>query len=450
MTSVDHGLDTAVAGFLKDVKQTVQDNKGSFASPPHLVLGNPAGDADSIVSAIGWAYVESTVGKSQYTPRAVIPVIPIAAQDLRSQRPETTFLLTTCAGLDPDLNDLISIDQPEFLPHEATLTLVDHNHHFDIQTTGQTWTVTEIVDHHQDDRQHLETCPPGPKRNVAFQESQALVASTCTLVVEQFYALTDDRNIAMPPSLAILLLGVILLDSINMLPQAGKGTPRDGAAIKRLLEDTSWVKLPLPEGILSGNSVTPDPTKLFECLQAQKFSPEFWAGLTALQGIRLDYKSFPVPSYSSPGASSSLGIATILQDMDTFWKKDNVVQTLASFAAENDLEMLGLMFTFMEGDKDGGNKKPRRQLTLASANKQLMTDFLGFLSKEAKEEVDLELTTMEEMTEEDVSMGGRTSKVYIAKLDQGNSKASRKQVAPVLSNFWKSRGYGSPMQALQC
>jgi hypothetical protein len=157
-----------------------------------------------------------------------------------------------------------------------------------------------------------------------------------------------------------------------------------------------------------------------------------------------------VPSYSSPGASSSLGIATILQDMDTFWKKDNVVQTLASFAAENDLEMLGLMFTFMEGDKDGGNKKPRRQLTLASANKQLMTDFLGFLSKEAKEEVDLELTTMEEMTEEDVSMGGRTSKVYIAKLDQGNSKASRKQVAPVLSNFWKSRGYGSPMQALQC
>jgi len=447
-----------VADFLKETKQAVLSARldgQSNGSLPHLVLGNPAGDADSIISAICLAYVDSKIGNKGEQPS--IPIVSIPWEDLKSLRPESTFLLTNCAGIDDHLEDLIAIDQTDFLPSRATLTLVDHNHHF-LPSSGtsstqhqQEWTVTEIVDHHLDENEHLDTCPHGPHRNIAFEDSQALVASTCTLIVERFYALVMEGETSaqklVPPSLAILLLGVILLDSINMLPQAGKGTPRDGDAIQKLLSDTDWTQIPLPDEILDNkkNHNTPDPTKLFECLQAQKFSPKFWKGLTAMQGIKMDYKSFLIPSDASATSSSSsslFGISTILLDMETFWRKDNVLQTMAQFIAENNLKMLGLMFTYMQKAEDGqDSEKPCRQLALASTDRDELERLVAFLMDDGSDIVNLQLSKQDEVSEEKVMMKDSISKLYVIQMDQHNSAASRKQVAPAIMGFWKDQSH---------
>ena len=244
--------------------------------------------------------------------------------------------------------------------------------------------------------------------------------------MELFY---ENRNgvISLPPSLAILLLGVILLDSINMLP--GKGMPRDGAAIQNLLQDTDWTQLALPQEILDGNQ--PDPTKLFDCLQSQKFSPAFWKGLTPLQAMHMDYKSFLLPS------NKKLGIATILQDMETFWNKEQVAAAMTQIIREDSLQVLGLMFTFMaQDDKDDDNKKPRRQLILSSMSKDTLTNLLQYLTDDVdKLAVDLQLLGHEKIL---VEMVDGDYSIYLVKMNQENSTASRKQVAPVLTSFWKN------------
>ena len=322
-----------------------------------------------------------------------------------------------------EVNDLIAIDQLDLLPQKATLTLTDHNSFREKQDFD--WVVTEIVDHHLDERKHTDTCPES-KRSIAFENSRALVASTTTLVAEQFYASAGDDRI--PPSLAILLLGTILLDSINMSPQAGKGTPRDAAAIQRLMDDTHWDQLSLPDEIMVINDdgkKVPDPQKLFDKLQNAKFSPEFWNGLTAEQAIRMDYKSFAIPK-------SSLGLGSILLGMDNYFDKhgDGLTETMARIIEEDQLEILGLMFnTFGSGDQR------QRQLALASHDKPTLDKLIDHLTSDNTTPV-LELKVSKK---EDGCAPGEDGKVlHIVRMEQGNVAASRKQVAPILMEFFKN------------
>jgi exopolyphosphatase len=273
--------------------------------------------------------------------------------------------LQDCAGMTKNLEEyLIAVDNRNGLLR-ARATLVDHNHFYgtidDNAKKMSGWTVTEIVDHHMDEGEHLQTCPPGPLRNIAFDKTSqtATVASMCTLIAERFFnASNGGTSPAMPPSLAILLLGVILLDSINMLPEAGKGTAREGNAIQSLLDCTDWTQplspslLTLSPEIMDPDLHRPDPTKFFECLQAQKFSPTFWNGLSTLQALRLDYKTFPISTSSSDlgkeddtdEAPAALGISTILLDVDTFWRtKQDIERTMYDEMKENNLLMLGLI-----------------------------------------------------------------------------------------------------------
>ena len=201
----------------------------------HVVVGNRAGDADSIISALTLAYVESVYGGTPKTP-----MVSITQRDLETQRPEVSFLFQT-SGLDNTVIDSLRyIDDPTLSP--SKVTLVDHNR---AEPQFQACEVVEIVDHHYDEQQHLDTCE-GESRNIAFQDDKATVASTCTLVAERLQQLNANNNNnkqpqqQYPSTLSSLLLGTILLDSVNMIPQAGKGTPRDAAAIQNLLDHTDW------------------------------------------------------------------------------------------------------------------------------------------------------------------------------------------------------------------
>jgi exopolyphosphatase len=430
----------SVVDFVRVVKQRVVA-AGDFSDEgptahPRLVIGNEAGDADSILSAIGLAYVKTLQKASQDDGdmELTIPIVSIPAASLKFQRPETTYLLADCAGMEnikDDVNDLIAIDQDELLPKQAKLTITDHN--FFRKKEDFDWVVTEIVDHHSDEKQHLDTCPSS-ERNIAFEDAKALVASATTLVAEEFFASAGEDK--MPPTLAILLLGTMLLDTVNMSPNAGKGTPRDDAVMQRVLEETDWSQLNLPNEILAidSNGETthaPDPTRLFEKLQDAKFSPDFWNGLTAEQAIGMDFKSFSVPATDSI-SKSSLGIGSILLEMDHFFQKhENVLlQTMARIMEEDQHELLGLMFnTLASGDQK------RRQLAISSYDKPTVDKLIKYLTVDKVTNPDLEIEVLHTQEEDEAGIDKGT--LYVVRMEQGNVAASRKQVAPILTEFFK-------------
>ena len=385
----------------------------SLSEGATLTLGNPAGDADSIVSAIALAYIDST-----QTNNPTIPIVSIPHEDLKTQRPETKYLLQL-AGI--DLDDLIAVDHSS-LPNQASVLLVDHNQ-LTLNDKSE-WKVTQILDHHLDEGAHTDTCSSLEHRNIAFDSasSKALVASTCTLLVERFLANNNKDETSFPPSLSILLMGVILLDSINMLPQAGKATPRDHAALQALQTQTDWTLLKsLPTEVLGDGtvSVASNPKNLFDTLQNQKFSAEFWDSLTSLQALKLDYKSFSIPSL----ATSSFGVATVLQNRQDFLKKPQLLEAIVSPTFEG-LEFFGIMYFAVE------NETPVRSMTLASPNCDLLEGLVAFLEQEGS----LQVEKAGKITSDD-----ENTKLYSVHLNQGNAKASRKQVVPILMEYFKQQ-----------
>jgi exopolyphosphatase len=354
-----------------------------------------------------------------------------------------------------------------------------------------------------DERAHTDSCPSntttttttttttvvGPYcRNIAFSNNQALVASTCTLIVERYMANIIDISktaevevptLTFPMPLAILLLGVILLDSVNMSPQAGKGTLRDQAAMDSLLKHTDWssllrvlennnnVNAPdiMDTTTTSATSTSrPDPTKLFDTLQNQKFDPAFWNQLSTRDALALDYKSFasqPTTTCTSTDSSSSsagsivgagagvFGVSTVLQSMQDFLSKPDHWKAIRDYMQERSIPLLGIMFAV--STREGGLE---RQLCICTATTttnededkdsllllQGMVDYL--LGTELQLTVRDDLTRPPPPKQRDSSCSSSDDNnvnvgVRIVYMDQGNAKASRKQVAPIMMEYWK-------------
>ena len=117
MASCAAGSDlTSVTDFVRSVKEAVTAINSGDAKPstvPHIVIGNEAGDADSILSVIGLSYVKSLQSTAENTQddKLFVPVVSIPAESLKFQRPETTYLLSDCAGMEnvkADVNDVIA------------------------------------------------------------------------------------------------------------------------------------------------------------------------------------------------------------------------------------------------------------------------------------------------------------------------------------------------------
>jgi exopolyphosphatase len=427
----------SVSEFLKGQTAALNDEGA------HLSVGNPAGDADSIISAIAVAYIDSTLRR---TP--TFPIVSIPHDDLKTQRPETNYLLQL-AGI-RNVDDLMAVDHPQ-LPTRASVTLVDHNQLVVLDNRkNKDWEVTQILDHHLDEGAHTDITDTD--RNIAFETSSsaALVASTCTLLVERWLSSssTSPNTVAFPPSLSILLLGVILLDSINMLPQAGKGTERDALAIHALQSQTDWSVLGLPAALLEEEQddgrLRPNPTRLFDTLQAQKFSPAFWNALTAEQALKLDYKSFGVPNHPHPPTTSSstttatFGVASVLQRMEDFLQKPRVLESIRDSFFSDDhtnttMEFFGIMFFSVLDDGT-----PRRQLVLACPNAERLNSLVSFLQEEEgssssspSSSSSLQLDVLERKHDD------TSSNLHVVYMNQGNARASRKQVAPLLMEYFK-------------
>ncbi|CAH0481115.1 unnamed protein product [Peronospora belbahrii] len=366
--------------FLSCIRLNVQ--KLRLPANVHVLLGNEAADADSIVSSLTYAFIHT-----QLQPETLcVPVIPIYRNEL-ILRCDVTALFQT---LEVNTDALVFVDEfPwDIIKSKVKVTLLDHNALSNKKIPAlKGMQVVEIIDHHCDLGQHIDA----EKREIAFADGNALVASTCTLVAERLKEVVYHNAHRM---LSTMLLGVIALDSINFDPGAKKVTPRDVKAAQNL-EETAFAK----------------KEELFKWLQQEKFNPVHWDSFTLENCLQVDYKEFTF--------AKKVGISVVLVDLVAFVFKlkdaTALRKKLVVYCKQNDLAFLVVMTMFRTS-----HGKRHRQLLFFQEIGDDAQHCVAFL----KEEGSLLLDPFQ--------LPETHRNEHMIAFNQLNTGASRKQVAPLV------------------
>lgn len=344
------------------------------ASVCHVVIGNQAADLDSIASAIMYA---SLVAGELGEDGVGLPVIDIPREDF-VLRTEAVYLFRSL-GIDEAalvFADEIDLDA---LNGEGRLrlTLVDHN----ALASGRAnlaETVVAIIDHHDDSGLY-------PKANPRLIEP---VGSAATLVAD---AILRRRPQLIGRCAATLLLGTILLDTVNLDAGAGRVTEMDRAVATRLADAAGT-----------------DPAALFANLQREKFNI---SGLSTRDLLRKDRKQWRE-------GDVAYAISSVLASLEEWIAKDpGMVAGCSSFRRAHGLDCLLVMMAFT--DDDGGF---RRQLGVFAKDRALRRNIIDGLAA-----CDIGLSP--------IVADGLAGAEDACLFNQADSSASRKKLQPLLQRL---------------
>ncbi|EIW78822.1 DHH phosphoesterase [Coniophora puteana RWD-64-598 SS2] len=441
-------------------KRYLSDVEGGKGDRWTVVMGNEAGDLDTLASSLSYAWLHSTQSSNK---EDAIALVRIPKEDFHL-RAENTYALGLARIREPydellkmdDLRDIIS-RQGKFPSNN--FALVDHNalHPSFAQTSPSSFGVVSIIDHHADEGKHTDA-----SRRVINQST----GSCASLVAAE---IPPPLMAQLPRELADLLLCAILVDT-NGLRAKSKTGDKDRAAVQRLsplssLSTQNVASLALPDGESDGAQ---DPlAQLSDILAERKASV---AHLSSRDLLKRDYKAYDYvvsPSLLASSASHSrsqtlpitirAGLATVPLDLRTWVPSaPDFFTSVRSYMDEHGLSILGILTSFTS--KKG---KHKRQILLAispppsstplssTANGAVDIDwarlsdavFKGLehsshgLELETKHKLDnicgqkaLDKALGREAGKE--AHGGRP--VFVKVWKQGNVKATRKQSAPAL------------------
>ncbi|KAJ8339629.1 hypothetical protein SKAU_G00342620 [Synaphobranchus kaupii] len=368
-------------GFLRSCSAALKHGSEEH-SGFHVVLGNEACDVDSMVSALSFAYfLFKTSGSSGRTP---VPVLNIPRSDF-PLRTDNVFLLRESGLAQEDLVFRDEVDLQWLLRSgRLALTLVDHNV-LPSNDSDLEGAVVEVIDHH-----HLERVP-SPSCPVTLET----VGSCATLVTEHIAQKAPE---VLDRQVALLLYGSIILDCVNMAPEAGKVTPKD-RQYARFLESR------FPD--------LPPRTPLFQSLQNAKFDI---SALTTEQMLLKDMKAVS-------GGDLKVAVSVVYMKLDAFLQRRSLQQELCEFCHKHRFNLLVAMtISFDE------NSEPFRQVAVYSSSTLYREEVSQAL--ERAQSPCLSLTPM--------SSPYADVKAYL----QENTLASRKKLLPILKDFlrdWERR-----------
>lgn len=286
--------------FLKTAAEAAHIGK-----PLRVFLGNEASDLDSMASSVLLAYSRGEVSDGL----ANVPVMNIPREDF-SLRTEAVWMFKE-VGVDS--KDLVFLDDVAldilFAAGGSKLVMVDHNKLANAQAA---WAdaVEEIMDHHAN-----ENLYPTAKKVIEP------TGSATTLVAEKLLAMAPAN---LEANIYALALGTILLDTVNLDPEAKRVTPRDEAVATQLLALAKR-----------------DRNSLFDSLQSEKFNV---AGLSTRDILRKDYKEYRM-------GALLCGIASALLPIADWQKKDiDLDASFAQFCTERKLDVLVVMNAYTATD----------------------------------------------------------------------------------------------------
>ncbi|GAA5940531.1 uncharacterized protein JCM15063_002364 [Sporobolomyces koalae] len=220
----------------------ISDLRGNNASDWVVVMGNEAGDLDSLVSALALAYAFT----HSDPPQKAIALLQ-TEQDALDLRPENALSLHY-SRMSSGHRDLLTIDELPIKPNEIShrikgIALVDHNVP---RTIWNNATVVAIIDHHED---------RGIANGTASPRIVEQTGSCSSLVTQWLFdnvpgadkkrpgedsPSADPAHVhgPLPEELIELLLRTIAIDTGGMGRKSS--TSIDQAAAERLFPRSSW------------------------------------------------------------------------------------------------------------------------------------------------------------------------------------------------------------------
>jgi len=338
-----------------------------------LVMGNEAADLDSMASALVFAYIRAAKG----IDLNIVPLIPIARADFKL-RPEAVYVFDQAQINPAHLVFLDDITLPSFMDRVDSIALLDHNKLSSLfEPHGEK--ISIIMDHHKDqDLYHrVQTRVIEP------------VGSCATLVGE---LLIRDYPALLDRCLSILLGSAILLDTVNLDPNAGRVTPKDTRVARHLLG--TWV---------------PSQNQYFKPLQKAKFNT---SGLTTHDLLRKDYKEFEF-------GSLRFGISSAFLSIRDWWKKDpDFCLGFETYARSRHLDLLISMNAYE-------NQEFKRDLGVYCPDQDIHDRVISALIQNGLGLKSLSLDTGT------LCLHGRIS--FHA---QGRTQISRKRLVPLLDEYF--------------
>ena len=344
---------------------------------------------DSAVSSIVFAYLLSEEAGSLH-----VPVMNIVAADY-PLRTDVRFALDQAGITGTELVFLDQLTEPMEVQTNLQVVLVDHNK-LSVSQQYLEPRVVRILDHHRDEG----FCEKANPRNVVFP-----LGSSCTLVAQHAF----DKCFTLDSSVARLLLSTILVDTGNLDPSMGKTEALD-LSIARALGDIAEIQIKEEDNSSSNRS------KLYAELLAAKYNV---SGLTTAEHFRKDYKEFAENQNQS---SVLVGMSSVLKDLAEFEMTELSSQAYSWMQARN-LKVFLVLTAFFD-EKSAEKKEFRRQVLLCTLSKDHeMHDSICAVLK--SKNLDLKpLTTFE------------SAQCRIQTFEQLNLKASRKQIYPIISDFF--------------
>uniref|UniRef100_A0A8C6UD71 Prune exopolyphosphatase n=1 Tax=Neogobius melanostomus TaxID=47308 RepID=A0A8C6UD71_9GOBI len=319
-----------------------------------------------MVCALVYAYFLHKVWEINHTQRYELVL-----------RSDSVALLSK-TGLSPDL--LLFRDQLDLRDLQRRgglrLTLVDHNVLPDSDSDLE-GAVVEVIDHHKLER--VTSCCP-----VAVEP----VGSCATLVAER---VLQGAPQLLDSVVGTLLYGTVLVDCVDMSPDAGKVTPKDSEVLLKLEASVQTL---------------PQRSELFKELQLAKFDV---SGLDSEQMLMKDLKSVS-------GPDMSLGISVLYLPLQDFLVRPGVEAELSAFSQTMGYDSLLLMsISFTE------SQQPIRELGVFSLRQPIREQVSLYL--EHAHNPNLELRPIS------------CSHPHVSAFHQGNTAASRKKLLPLLKDF---------------
>ncbi|GAA6061299.1 hypothetical protein JCM10212_005413 [Sporobolomyces blumeae] len=283
----------------------LDDLRNNNATEWTVVMGNEAGDLDSLVSALALAYAFT----HSDPPRKAIALLQ-TEQDALDLRPENALALHY-ARMSSGHRDLLTIDELPIKPNEIAhriqgIALVDHNVPRSIWAKAK---IVAIIDHH-DDR--------GLANKTASPRVVEMTGSCSSLVTQYLFdhvpgadkrksgggahgtGLEGEADLArlhgpLPEELVELLLRTISIDTSGMSRKSS--TETDLAAASRLFPRSSWKHRELKQVMKVIDDDLSASRKALDDLDLRSL-------------LRRDWKGDSIPTKSDKYPSLSLGFAS--------------------------------------------------------------------------------------------------------------------------------------------
>lgn len=359
----------------------------SFYRTIRVVLGNPTCDLDSAVCALVQGLLEySDVEKRGLADVAVIPVMNIPEKEFRIK----TEVVYSLKSHDIPLSLLTFRDQLDLqnvqndADKKLELILVDH-HTLASEDVALKPSVVTIVDHRPLD-------PAWSWPDVLLNVE--IVGSCATLVARNVLQKNPDM---LDRQLSSLLRGPILIDTYNMLAEAGRTTATDVNVLNALEQ-------------LGG--LTSDRTETFQKIMHAK------ADVSELTLEELMIKDLKVTS-----GIPLVGFSLLAEN---FLARENAKEVVEKFANERNCNVVVLI------GQDVSEERVSRDIAIFSKlpmyfynntfqHNQLANDIIQALTESTEPSLNLEL--IKEIREEKYSL-----RLY----KQGNVTVTRKQILPIV------------------